>query len=302
MPKNDSNLPKVLKDLRVAAWELPPAAIRQMHAHSHTEAQLCGLDAGLAILETNTGSWLCPPGRCMWIPSGMVHSLRSCGKISGWMLHMDAGLSDSLPEEPKVLAVNPLLKEVVRRITEWATQPGVTSARLRLVEVLQDEIAGASQVALHLRMPNDPALKRLAGRLAEAPDSAKNLSALAHEVGLSERSLFRNFQQETGLTPGQWRRQMQVLRSLELLADGQSVTETSLDVGYESTGAFIRAFRQVVGMTPATYAQQQRLGGPRSTFHILAPTQSPRRRLSSSTASAHSFEESTKFDERSDST
>src|SRR3978361_877902 len=111
-----------------------------MQAHSHTEAQLCGLDAGLAILETTTGSWLCPPGRCIWIPSGTVHSLRSCGKISGWMLHMDAGLSHSLPVEPKVLALDPLLKEVVRRITEWATQPEVTSARLRLVEVLQDEI------------------------------------------------------------------------------------------------------------------------------------------------------------------
>ena len=81
---------------------------------------------------------------------------------------------------------------------------------------------------------------------------------LAREVGLSERSLFRGFQRETGLSPGQWRRQMQVLRSLELLADGKSVTDTSLEVGYESPGAFIHAFRQIVGVTPAVYAQRQR--------------------------------------------
>ena len=268
MPDNDPNLPKILSELGVAAWQLPRAAIRQMHVHSHTEAQLCGLDAGLAIMETDTGSWLCPPGRCIWIPSGTVHSLRSCGKISGWMLHMDAKVSEHLPMKPKVLALTPLLQEIVRRIEEWTTQPEVNAAKWRLVEVLRDEISGASQIALHLPLPYDPALKRLTARLAEERTDVRNLATLAHELGLSERSLFRNFQQETGMSPGQWRRQVQVLRSLELLADGRSVTETSLEVGYESTGAFIRAFRQVAGVTPAAYAKQQRLSPRNQTIRF----------------------------------
>jgi AraC-like DNA-binding protein len=120
------------------------------------------------------------------------------------------------------------------------------------------KISGASEFQLHLPAPRDPALKRLATRLAEGPKGAENLATLAREVGLSERSLFRNFKKETGLGPGQWRRQMQVLRSLELLADGRSVTETSFEVGYESTGAFIRAFRQTVGVTPTVYALGRR--------------------------------------------
>ena len=269
MPENDPNLPKLLHELGVAAWELPPAAIRQMHAHSHAEAQLCGLDAGLAIMQTDTGSWLCPPGRCIWIPSGTVHSLRSCGKMSGWMLHMTEGVSDGLPSEPKVLALTPLLKQVVRRIVEWVAQPEVSTAKQRLVEVLKDEISNASQVKLNLPVPRDHALKRASEKLASGSENGNDLATLARESGLSERLLFRNFQQETGMSPGQWRRQAQVLRSLELLADGQSVTHTSLEVGYESTGAFIRAFRQVVGDTPATYAKQQRLGS-RSTSRMQA--------------------------------
>lgn len=257
MTKNAPNLPKVLHELGVAAWDLPQAAIRQTNAHTHREAQLCGLDAGLAIMETSAGSWLCPPGRCIWIPSGMLHSLRSCGKISGWMLHIQAEMSASLPEEPWVLALSPLLREVVKRITEWTAQPVASVAKRHLVNVLQDEIAGASQIALHLPVPSDPTLRRFAMRLSETTDAPRDLAALAHEVGLSERTLFRSFQRETGLSPGQWRRQMRVLRSLELLADGRSVTETALEVGYESTGAFTRAFRQVVGVTPSAYAQRQ---------------------------------------------
>jgi len=123
--------------------------------------------------------------------------------------------------------------------------------------VLYDEIRSASQIKLHLPVPHDPALKRLATRMAESPSgAASDLAALAREIGLSQRSLFRNFQKETGLSPGQWRRQMQILRSLELLAKGQSVTETSLEVGYESVGAFIRAFRQTLGVTPTAYARE----------------------------------------------
>jgi AraC-like DNA-binding protein len=258
MPENDPNLPKVLLQLGVAAWQLPQGAIRQMHAHHHEQGQLCGLDAGLAIVETDAGSWLCPPGRCLWIPPRTLHSLRSCGRISGWMLHMQPDVSESLSSVPKVLALTPLVREVVRRIAQWVTAAEVSVAKQHLVEVLKDEIAGAAEIQLHLPVPKNPALKRLAIRLSESPETPQSLAILAHEVGLSERSLFRGFQRETGLSPGQWRRQMQMLRSLELLTDGRSVTDTSLEVGYESTGAFIRAFRQVVGVTPSAYAQQKR--------------------------------------------
>jgi AraC-like DNA-binding protein len=258
MPKNDPRLPIVLDRFGIAAWELPRAAIRHIPAHSHAEAQLCGLARGLAILETDQGAWTCPPERCVWIPAGMRHSLRSCGKISGWMVRIDTGQRQGVPMEPRILALSPLLKEVVQRIMTWVESPQASAAQQRLVDVFHDEICAATQSQMHLPVPRDPALKRLTTRLAEDPRDNGDLAALAREVGLSERSLFRNFQQETGMSPGQWRRQMQVLRSLELLADGRSVTETSFDVGYESVGAFIRAFRQIVGRTPAVYAQQQR--------------------------------------------
>jgi AraC-like DNA-binding protein len=188
----------------------------------------------------------------------MVHSLRSCGKISGWMVRLDTTGRASMPVAPRILAVSPLLKEIVVRMMTWVENPEANAARRRLVDVLHDEICAPSQIRLHLPFPHDAALKRLAMRLAESPKAANDLAALAREVGLSERSLFRNFQKETGLSPGQWRRQMQVLCSLELLAGGRSVTETAFEVGYESVGAFIRAFRETVGVTPTVYAHEQR--------------------------------------------
>jgi len=130
----------------------------------------------------------------------MVHSLRSCGKISGWMVRVDARERASLPLEPCILALSPLLKEIVVRMMTWVEDPEVTVAKRRLVDVLRDEICLASQMKLHLPFPRDPALKRLATRMAEDRSAiARDLGALAREIGLSERSLFRNFQKETGL-------------------------------------------------------------------------------------------------------
>lgn len=188
----------------------------------------------------------------------MTHSLRSCGKISGWMVRIDVTNTARLPSDPCILALSPLLKEIVVRMMTWLEDPEPSADKRRLIDVLHDEIGSASQSQLHLPVPRDPALKRLAMRMAEDPGVVKDLATLAREGGLSERSLFRNFQKETGLSPGQWRRQMQVLRSLELLAKGRSVIETSVEVGYESAGAFARAFRQTLGMTPTEYAQEQR--------------------------------------------
>jgi AraC-like DNA-binding protein len=172
------------------------------------------------------------------------------------MVRVDAKEKASLPDEPRVLALSPLLKEVVVRMMTWLDNPEPGPSKRHLIHVLYDEIRSASQTQLHLPIPRDPALKRLATRLADGPNATTDLAALAREVGVSERSLFRNFQKETGLSPGQWRRQMQVLRSLELLTNGRSVADTAFEVGYESVGAFIRAFRETVGVTPSVYAQR----------------------------------------------
>ena len=103
----------------------------------------------------------------------MVHSLRSCGKISGWMVRLDARERVSLPVEPGILALSPLLKEIVVRMMTWVESPEANAARRRLVDVLHDEICAASQITLHLPIPHDPALKRMAMRMAENSEATK---------------------------------------------------------------------------------------------------------------------------------
>jgi len=43
------------------------------------------------------------------------------------------------------------------------------------------------------------------------------------------------------------------MRSLEMLADGTSVTAIALDLGYATASAYIGLFKRTFGETPAAY-------------------------------------------------
>ena len=72
-------------------------------------------------------------------------------------------------------------------------------------------------------------------------------------VGMSERTLNRHFQQQTGLSYGEWVRRARLLEALVRLAQGQPVLRVALDLGYGSHSAFTAMFRRVMGLSPSDY-------------------------------------------------
>ncbi|MNY52229.1 HTH-type transcriptional repressor of iron proteins A [compost metagenome] len=76
------------------------------------------------------------------------------------------------------------------------------------------------------------------------------LGQWADRMGMSEKTLTRLFQRETGLSFRTWRQRMRLLSSLNMLEEGCSVTEVALSYGYDSTSAFIAAFKRLLGFTP----------------------------------------------------
>jgi AraC-like DNA-binding protein len=89
--------------------------------------------------------------------------------------------------------------------------------------------------------------------LAMNPADARTLGELATAAGMTERTVARLFLKETGLTFGQWRRQLRLLAALERLGAGESVSNVALDVGYEDVSSFIAVFKAALGDTPARY-------------------------------------------------
>jgi AraC-like DNA-binding protein len=91
------------------------------------------------------------------------------------------------------------------------------------------------------------------------PSRAWTLEALAREAGLSRSALAERFVSTLGVPPmsyiQSWR--MQIAEGL-LVGGSATIGQIAAQVGYESEGAFSRAFRRKTGVSPAVRRQMRR--------------------------------------------
>ena len=227
-------------------------AVRATRRHRHARGQLFGAAVGLLSVDAGHSRWVVPATHAVWIPPDVPHGLRSHGPFSGWSLYVNASACDALPAEPCVLVVSGLLREAVARAASWPCT-ALNAAQARLAGVILDEIGTRPPVALGLPMPKDARLLRIAQALSIQPDDGRSLDEWAHWAGIAPRTLSRRFVAETGFSFTGWRQRVRLLRALEMLAAGRSVTAIALDLGYDNVSAFIALFRRVFGVTPGRY-------------------------------------------------
>ncbi|WP_234987102.1 helix-turn-helix domain-containing protein [Halomonas cupida] len=120
--------------------------------------------------------------------------------------------------------------------------------------MILDEIRIKPQVALGLPMPQDLRLLKITRALSDQPGDRRRLEEWAIWANIAPRTLSRRFVAETGFSFTEWRQRVRMLRALELLASGRSVTAIALDLGYDNASAFIALFRRMFGVTPGRYA------------------------------------------------
>jgi len=69
--------------------------------------------------------------------------------------------------------------------------------------------------------------------------------------GRSPSSFNRDFKRQFGITPQQWLIGARLERAMELIQDTEmSITEISLEIGYENISHFIKTFKAKYGLTP----------------------------------------------------
>jgi len=156
-----------------------------------------------------------------------------------------------------VLEVTPLARELIKSFCLLPVDyPQEDSSESRLVQVLLDQLASLPEVGFSLPLPRHPRLLGLCNELIESPEQGVTLSQWAERLGMSEKTLMRLFQRETGLSFRGWRQRMRLLSSLGALEEGDSVTRAALSCGYDSTSAFIAAFKGLFGYTPGELFRQ----------------------------------------------
>jgi len=223
--------------------------------HTHHRAQFIYATEGLLTITTTSGLWVVPPRRAVWIVPGELHKGSAPKPFGLRTLYLAPGFAP-MPQRCCVVSVDPLLDALLMEASTFGMAYPAEGPEQRLMQVVLDRLNRLEVTPSYLPTPSDARLLRLVANLESNPADTRPLQALAAASGMTARTAARLFVKETGLTFAQWRQQLRLLKAMQALSLGESVTQVAADVGYQDVSAFISVFKDAFGETPARYFAQ----------------------------------------------
>ncbi|KAA0077149.1 AraC family transcriptional regulator [Mycolicibacterium sp. P9-64] len=235
-------------DTATMVLELPSRAVIAHHVHD--EHQLVYASTGVISVATSAGSWIAPANRAIWIPAGSSHQHRAHGPTKFHGVGLPGVRNPLGVDVPAVVAVSPLLRELIIHYTEMPSASEDPRQRQRLLAVLVDQLAVSSQQPIRLPAPRDQRLVDVCKLVEEKLTETIDLDDLATACRSSPRTLARLFREEMRMSYVQWRTQLRLYHALRMLADGEQVSVVAHRCGWNSASTFVDVFRRTYGHTP----------------------------------------------------
>lgn len=222
--------------------------------HQHDWVQFLYATSGTLSVSLAHGSFTVPTRHALWIPPGVQHQVHAQSTVDFRSLYIAANALEQ-PDRLRceVVEVSPLVRELIVAAAALPVEYDEAGRPGRLIKTLLDELQCLQATDIYLPLPGDARLQAICQALAQTPADPRDLDAWAAQAHVSPRTLARLFIKETGLGFLKWRQRLRLYRSLEMMAAGASVTTTALEVGYNSSSAFIAAFKLQFGKAPREF-------------------------------------------------
>lgn len=235
------------------AYEYPRGF--DVNEHAHGSDQLIYATRGIMHVTAGQGVWLIPPHFGLWIPARTYHSIRMPEAVSMRTLYMRCGLTARPPQTCKVLHIRPLFRELIVEVVRLKELRLRQKLHCSLRDVLVSELENASPLPISIVFPQDSRARVIADAVMKNPAERYSLAILCQSVGTSVRTIQRIFRREVGSDFEFWRRQVRLMKAVELLVSGRSVKEVGFALGYRQSTAFVEMFRGILGTTPRAWVQ-----------------------------------------------
>ena len=121
-------------------------------------------------------------------------------------------------------------------------------------ELFIEKLARTRCQPSYLPQSRDRLLAPLLAALQAAPEDNRTLVEWARALHTTERTLARRCQKELGMSLGQWRTRLRLVKALDWLRGEMPVQEIAWRLGYASTSAFIAMFQREQGCAPSAIA------------------------------------------------
>jgi AraC-like DNA-binding protein len=211
---------------------------------------------GAFILEVEHRQWFLPSQRAALIPKGTPISVRTTGPTTSSSVLFRGGELTHRLQSLSVFVVSDLGRLMIDRATRWGADAVANQESNTFFSALADvviELSRSEQDTWLPRATSPGLVKAIDHGLADLSIEI-SLASLADIAGMSERTLTRRFHTELDLPWTAFRHRARMIKAMELLNDtGATVTQAGFAVGFDSTSAFIRAFRNFTGLTPRAF-------------------------------------------------
>jgi AraC-like DNA-binding protein len=244
------NDPKPGVSIATHSREYPPSS--HIPEHAHGSNQLVYASRGVMEVSSGYSLWKIPPHFGLWIPARTPHQTRMPGAVSMRTLYLRPAAT-SLPTSCTVLHVGALLRELIIEVVRVGQLRIRNRIECALRDLLVAELERATPVPTGVMLPNDQRAYSVAQIVIENPACPISLKSMCFSAGVSVRTLERTFHREVGTDFECWRRQVRLMKAIELLVAGQSVKEVAFSVGYQHPSAFVTLFRATFGITPKAW-------------------------------------------------
>lgn len=210
--------------------------------------------SGTLRLQADGKRWTLPPARAAFIPAAKEVQVSILTQVTSASVLFAAEFHRCFPDKLSVFEITPLCRELVRECTVWGLERRELDDYAHLLfKTLAGVVSRLSEQSSRcfLPMPNSECLKEALNLTEAGLNRGLSFKRICAECAQSPRSLARRFSEEMGMS---WRdvvKRMRIIRAVEQLATTDaSITEVSLDCGYNSVSAFNVAFRELMDQTP----------------------------------------------------
>lgn len=171
-------------------------------------------------------------------------------------LYLRHGLIERRPQVCAVVHVSSFLRELILEAVCLRELRSRNPLHRALGDLIASQLRSAPEVPISVMLPTDSRALRFAQNSISTLASSALLAEQCRNAGVSVRTMERIFQKEVGMSFEVWRRQVRLMKAIELLMEGCSVKEVAATVGYRQPSAFIELFRHTLGTTPKSWARR----------------------------------------------
>jgi AraC-like DNA-binding protein len=222
------------------------------------KSKILWVERGRVKLSGPHGQWTLLPAHMVFLPYRRPYRLCTSSDSVVIVVHLNG---DQIPWQHEgcwTAPVNTLAREMLGYSLRWnrnrEAEDELANSYLSTIGLLCQDWFECSRM-MYMPLGESAMIKRAVAYTRSSLAQA-TIELAAEAAGTSSRTLRRYFQKELGMS---WRGFLQELRmthAIELLTRKRmSITETALEVGFNSGAAFTLAFVTYTGTTPSAYAR-----------------------------------------------